>query len=1089
MNFIKFSLLSALLLLAAVGTQAQDRTVRGKVLGVDGAPLPGAAVLIPGTSRGAVTDAGGLFSLSVPEGEAVLTVQSLGYVSKEVRVPVGKEYVQVVLEEDAMTLAETVVVGYGTQKKVNLTGAVTSVEAGQLEKRTAGDLSVMLQGAVPGLNVATSSGKPGSYGSLNIRGYTSINGAGPMVLIDGADGDIHMVNPNDVESISVIKDAAAAAVYGARAAFGVILVTTKSGKSGAGKARVRYSGRFGWAEPTTSTDYETRGYWAVYAMNKFKNATDGAPYIKYNDYDMAQLLLRVNDKTEHPDRPWVVLENRDGRDQWFYYGNNDWWHLLFNDRHPQQQHSVSVSGGGKGVRYFVSGGFNRDQGILRMHPDVFHKFNLRSKIDIDISKYIKFSNNTSFYGSSYKYIGVGDEEDVIAYSAAHALPIFPMKNPDGSWLSASHHLNGSYKVGNGRHIILSQENNRNVEDMTSFANTSELTLTPFRNFTVVGNFTYRFKQSRELHRKTNMYFRDYPGEALKVYNTGAGENCLVEGVGTRHYYSANLFGTYENTFASAHHLKAMLGGNYETSLRKSMSAEAKNILVDNLSDFDLTGVNKDGEAIQLVQGGFTEYALLGFFGRLNYDYKGRYLFETSGRYDGTSRFGRGHRWGFFPSVSAGWRISEEPFFASCRAVVDNLKLRASFGSLGNQKVSDYQYIRTISLKDFKTFGFGEPVPGKYAQLSAPNAADLTWERSEQYNVGLDFSAFQSRLQLTVEGYVRDTKDMLTDGLQLPSVYGAAVPKANSADLRTKGYELSLVWKDRFQLAGRPFGWSLGGTLSRYESEITKFDNKERTFAKKYYVGQKLGDLWGFVTDGLFRTDEEAAAYAAQVDLAYVSGKLPDGWKGGDLKYVDLDGDHKIGIGANSADDPGDRRILGNKYPRLQYGFTFSADWNGFDLSVFFQGTGNHYWYPSGYSFLFWGPYSQPMISYLPRDFMDEVWDYDRTDAYFPRARAYTAYSANTYLSMTNDRYLQNIRYLRLKNLSVGYTLPEKLTARAGIEKVRLYFSGENLAYWSPLRRNSRYIDPEGAYVSRSKSNNRAFYPWQKTCMFGVDVTF
>ncbi|MGM9749013.1 MAG: TonB-dependent receptor domain-containing protein, partial [Candidatus Cryptobacteroides sp.] len=514
--------------------------------------------------------------------------------------------------------------------------------------------------------------------------------------------------PNDIESISVIKDAAAAAVYGARAAFGVILVTTKSGKVADGKATVRYSGRFGWEEPTTSTDYETRGYWSVYTINKFRMASEGNLYVKYDDYDMQQLLARVNDVTENPDRPWVVERVVNGEKQWRYYGNNDWWHTLFNDRHPVQQHNISLSGGNKSVKYFVSGGYDRQTGIIKQNPDVFNKYNIRSKVDFDINKYMKFSNNTSFYSSTYSFIGVDNVENAIAYSAAHALPIFPTQNPDGSWVyKLKNFFNSDYAVGNGRHIVMSEQNNKNFDRKTDFANTSELTITPVKGLSIVGNFTYRFHQDRNTRRKTNFYYRRIPDGDLEVYDSGAGENSLLEQSYTYNYYSANIFATYKNTFAEKHNLSVMVGGNWESQHRKDVGAKGYYLLADNMSDLNLVGTNANGETVMTVTGGQSEYALLGFFGRINYDFAGRYLVEISGRYDGTSRFAKGQRWGLFPSGSIGWRISEEPFFAPAKKVVDNLKIRASYGSLGNQNVSNDIAYRTISLHNFAAYNFGE----------------------------------------------------------------------------------------------------------------------------------------------------------------------------------------------------------------------------------------------------------------------------------------------------------------------------------------------------------------------------------------------
>ena len=1064
---------------------AQNRSISGKVFDTNEEPLIGVTVTIENTTIGAITDIDGAFTLQVPEGKVVLNVSYVGFVPQKVTVASGQSNVTVRLSEDAVLLNEVVVVGYGKQKKVNLTGAVASVGGEELENRVTKSLSSMLQGTVAGLNVTTSSGVPGSSASINVRGITSIHESEPLVLIDGAVGDIDRVNPNDVESISVIKDASAAAIYGARAAFGVILVTTKSGAAKDGKATVRYSGRFGWQAPTTSTDYETTGYWSVYTINQFWQANSGTLYVDYTDQDMQELWNRVNDKTEHPDRPWVVEDVRNGRNQWVYYGNYDWWHSLYRDNRPMQQHNVSISGGKDDVKYFVSGSYDKQTGILRENPDIYRKYNLRSKIDFRINEWLTMSNNTSFYSSQYSYLGDGDVENTLAYSARHALACFPQKNPDGSWLYSTPYLN--YKVANGRHILLGENSHRNVERSTDFTNTTRLVYAPIRELSFTGDFTYRQYQSRNTSRSNVMYYREYPDGELLSYATGAGANRLDEAVNTNQYYSTNIFGTYDDTFNQAHHLSVVGGMNYEAWKNKNISAYGENLVSTDLDDLDLVGQNAEGATITGVGGEQNEYALLGIFGRINYDYKSRYLFEVSGRYDGTSRFASGSRWGFFPSASAGWRISEESFFQPVRQWIDNLKVRGSFGSLGNQNISSYySFARLISISSLGyTFGEGSVLP-KYSSLSAPIASGMTWETAQQWDFGFDLTMLGNRLNLTVDGYIRDTKDMLTDGVDLPGVYGADLPDMNAADLRTKGYEITLNWRDRLTLGNKPFEYSVGLNLSDYKSVITKYDNENKTFAKDYYEGMEIGEIWGYVTDGLFQTDEEAKAYAEKVVLSYVLKGQTGGWQAGDVKFVDLDGDGKVGIGSNNVDNPGDRKILGNSLPSFSYGISASAQWNGFDVSAFFQGTGNHYWYPAGQSMPFWGPYSYPYLSFLQKDFLADVWTAENTDAYFPRAMAYSASSG--VLSNVNDRYLQNLRYLRFKNLTVGYTLPQSWTGKARIESVRIYFTGENLCYWSPLKKHSRYVDPEAA-IDRSDAYNNAYYPWQKSFLFGIDVTF
>ena len=805
----------------------------------------------------------------------------------------------------------------------------------------------------------------------------------------------------------------------------------------------------------------------------------------YTDQDMQELWNRVNDKTEHPDRPWVVEDVRNGRNQWVYYGNYDWWHSLYRDNRPMQQHNVSISGGKDDVKYFVSGSYDKQTGILRENPDIYRKYNLRSKIDFRINEWLTMSNNTSFYSSQYSYLGDGDVENTLAYSARHALACFPQKNSDGSWLYSTPYLN--YKVANGRHILLGENSHRNVERSTDFTNTTRLVYAPIRELSFTGDFTYRQYQSRNTSRSNVMYYREYPDGELLSYATGAGANRLDEAVNTNQYYSTNIFGTYDDTFNQAHHLSVVGGMNYEAWKNKNISAYGENLVSTDLDDLDLVGQNAEGATITGVGGGQNEYALLGIFGRINYDYKSRYLFEVSGRYDGTSRFASGSRWGFFPSASAGWRISEESFFQPVRQWIDNLKVRGSFGSLGNQNISSYySFARLISISSLGyTFGEGSVLP-KYSSLSAPIASGMTWETAQQWDFGFDLTMLGNRLNLTVDGYIRDTKDMLTDGVDLPGVYGADLPDMNAADLRTKGYEITLNWRDRLTLGNKPFEYSVGLNLSDYKSVITKYDNENKTFAKDYYEGMEIGEIWGYVTDGLFQTDEEAKAYAEKVDLSYVLKGQTGGWQAGDVKFVDLDGDGKVGIGSNNVDNPGDRKILGNSLPSFSYGISASAQWNGFDVSAFFQGTGNHYWYPAGQSMPFWGPYSYPYLSFLQKDFLADVWTAENTDAYFPRAMAYSA--SGGVLSNVNDRYLQNLRYLRFKNLTVGYTLPQSWTGKARIESVRIYFTGENLCYWSPLKKHSRYVDPEAA-IDRSDAYNNAYYPWQKSFLFGIDVTF
>ena len=1096
MRLLKTLAVSALLILSGLALNAQNRTMQGTVLDAAGQPVPGAGVVLQGTTNGTITAADGTYSLRVPDKDVIIEFSSLGYQTQTVSVPAGQNLVNVTLSEDNLTLEETVVVGYGVQKKVNLTGAITAIDSKSIENRSAHNLTTMLQGSVPGLNVSTSSGNPGSTGSLNVRGFTSINGGDPLVLIDGIEGSINRINPQDVESISVIKDASSAAVYGARAAYGVILVTTRSGAVDKDKATVRYNGRWGVEMPTTSTDWETRGYWSVYTLNKFWYESKGSNYVNYSAEDMRELLARVNDKTENPERPWVVI--KDGK--YKYYANTDWWHELYNDVHPTQNHSVSVSGGNKAVKYYLSGQYDRQEGMVKARPDVYEKYNLRAKIDARINKYARISNNTNFFSGVYDFPGLHDIQDSFAYGDRHAPACFPLKNPDGTWVYFVDAL--GYRVCNGRHWAYASDN-LNLEKRTDLANTTELTITPFKGLTVKANYSYRTYNNHDTHRRNLITYSQYPGEIVEYNNGGAFDNYMTEDIREYVRQTWNAYATYENTWADAHHLTVMGGYNYDDYHSKRVYAKGYDLITSELSDLALISTETRTPE---VGGNQSAWRTAGFFGRINYDYKGRYLFETSARYDGSSRFARGHQFGFFPSVSVGWCISEEPFFAPVKGIVNNLKLRASYGTLGNQNVDNFSYIRLVNFRTFAAYNFGDTTMARYTNLDDPVASDKTWETSKQTNIGLDLAMLGNKLEFTGEAYIRDTDGMLTDGMDLPSVYGAGVPQMNAADLRTKGFELSLSWRDSFKVAGKNFEYFAKGSLSKYSSTITKFKN-DTYLLSNWYEGMEIGEIWGFHVEGLFQSDAEAQAYTSQIDQSYCNANLTGGWKAGDLKYADLGGkytydengnviadepDGVIGIAKNTKSEHGDLIYLGNSLPRLHYGFQTGFSWNGFDFSVFFEGTGNHYWYPARYNFDFWGPFSLGYPTFLAKNFLDNCWSEDNPDAYFPRPRSNVASNGGGELGRVNDRYIQNIRYLRFKNLTIGYQLPKKLISRVGLDQLRVYFSGENLAYWSPITKVTDHLDPESCFNRGSNPAddlNNTSYPWQKTLMFGIDITF
>lgn len=673
---VKYSVVGVTVVLSRTKSSGK-RTITGQVNDASGMPVPGAVVMVVGQSGGTVTDGSGRFSMPASDGEVTLAVQCLGYVEKTQLLSASADNIVMTIDEDALSIDETVVVGYGVQKKVNLTGAISTVSSENLENRTAPTLTHMLQGSVPGLNVTTSSGRPGNSASINIRGINSINGGSPLVLVDGAEGDLSRVNPADVESISVIKDASAAAVYGARASFGVILVTTKSGTEADGMATVRVNSRFGWEAPTTSTEFENRGYYSVYLNDLFYRAANGTNYTYYTQSDMQELWARVNDKRENPARPWVMIDQRDGRDTYLYYANTDWYHELFRDRRPNQQHSVSLSGGTAHVKYLLSGSYNREEGIFRRNTDKLDKYSFRSKISFDIKKWLNLTNNTSYYKYRYRYPGPSDVNTAFSLMTVHALASYPAHNPDGTSIGYTSFANNNY-VMDGLLTILDNPNYKNEDNKDNLSTTTELTIKPLASLEIRANFTYALNQNRYMNRATNTEYSRYPGETVQVTNSRSIDS-LKEKTETQHYYATNIYATWTKSIAKSHNIKLMAGFNWETKHYKDVGAKGYYLMSQTLNDLNLVGSDADGNPRMETSGGQNEYALEGFFGRLNYDYKGRYLFEASGRYDGTSRFASSHRWGFFPSMSLGWRISEEKFFAPIKNTMNNFKLRYSYG--------------------------------------------------------------------------------------------------------------------------------------------------------------------------------------------------------------------------------------------------------------------------------------------------------------------------------------------------------------------------------------------------------------------------
>lgn len=1050
--------------------------VRGVVKDETGEPVIGATVMEKGTTtNGVVTDLDGNYTIEIPA-DGMLAVSYIGCKDQDIKVN-GREVINVNLADDNKVLSEVVVVGYGTQKKANLTGAVSMITADDINNRPVSNAAGALQGADPSVNLTFNSGSLDSGYSIDIRGVASINGGSPLVLADGMEVNLSQINPNDIESISVLKDASA--IYGAKASSGVILITTKSGKDSEGKASISYNGRVGWKQNTTSTDFIHTGYDHVNIVNQFYEAYQGKLMANYTDKDLQMLYDRRNDKTENPDRPWTVVGD-DGK--YYYYGNFDWYDYFYRKTRPEQEHNISVTGGNDKVNYFASGRFFTQDGIFNIYKDNYQNVSFRGKLNAKLSKHLTYSVNFNYNKTAYKYAGFYNEQQTISSLQSNILSSFVPRNPDGSVVQYTNQLTSNSPLGSGHAGFLTANEARNSRENKYWIVANQLDYKVFDDLVLTASYAY--KNRNYIYKRRSMPFEYSRAEgATATFTSGTITDYYQEGHMQVDDNNLNIYGTYTHVWDKKHNFKVVAGGQYEDYRTTDLSVKKNDLLSKDLSSFTVAqGETTVGQDI-------SAYRTLGYFARVNYDYEGKYLAEISGRWDGTSKFASKDRWGFFPSASIGWRMSSEKFWNKLLPVVNNAKFRFSVGSLGNQQVSNYAYFDQIYTDNKMSYTFDGLNKAYYASVSSPLSSSLTWETVSTYNWGLDLGFLDSKLTLTADIYIRDTKDMLTHSITLPSVFGATTPKENCADLRTNGWELYIGWQDKFNLAGKPFHYNVSATIGDYKSKITKFNNPDKLISD-YYEGMTLGEIWGYKVAGLFATDEEAAAYQAKINDKAVNGRVYSSKKdnhlmAGDVKFMDLDGDNVISEGSGTVADPGDKRIIGNSLPRYSYSFRLGADWNGIDFNAFFQGVGKRNWYPTTYAYDFWGPYSFPSLSFIHKDFTDNVWSEDNQGAYFPRPRGYASYSGGA-LGVANDRYLQNAAYLRLKNLTVGYTIP---ISKKIINSLRVYFTAENLFYWSPLKKYCKTVDPEMIYASSYNSGSGVGYSYSKSFSFGLDIKF
>ncbi|MBD0777374.1 TonB-dependent receptor [Maribacter sp. ANRC-HE7] len=1056
-----------------IGSAEQEGVIKGLVVDSDGNPLPGATVIEKGTNNGTTTDFDGNFSLDISSAVATIQITYIGFEMQEVTEAAGSNIV-IELKSGSNTLDEVVVIGYGKKSKEKLIDAVTKVDISTIENRPLSNAAIALQGASPGLNIVQTSGKPGDAPRINIRGFTTINGGSPLVMVDGVEGDINNLNPDDIESISVLKDAGASAVYGARGAFGVVLVTTKKAKKGDFTINVNHTTAF--SSPTMNTDFLTDPYKSTMLVDEAFRTAVGRSYTGYTEQDYANLL----EVSQDPSKARVITDIRNGREQYVHYGATDWWNTFFRKNSPSNITNVSLSGGSEKVRTFFSYRNFQSTGILKVQDDIYKQYNLRGKLEVDAKDWLTFSNNMQYNRSNdIQHGGSQYGNYTNPWSSliwVHALPAYVPVNPDGNALWRTE-LN-NYTVGDGIYAALLHGKSKQETDNQEFSNIATAIITPFEGMEITTSYALRKKTYNRYQRSTRIPYSIFTDEVGIM-----GSDRLTEFNTQSSYNAFNIYGEYRKQL-SDHFISGMVGFNQESYNVKNIEASKLNSISDDLNSLGLATSNAE------ANGSASAWGLQGLFYRLSYDYKKKYLLEFNGRYDGSSRFPSDYRWGFFPSVSAGWIVSNEEFLTE-NNIINQFKLRASYGSLGNQNIDDYAYIPTLN-KDIDT---GYAIDGStldYIESPSLNPRAITWEEVKTLNLGADFSFFKNRLTTNFDWFQRDTEGMLTQGATLPSVLGAASPQENAADLRTKGFEWSVGYNDSFEIGNDRFTYSIVGSLSNSKTKITRFDNPTNSLLD-YYEGMTIGELWGYHIDGLFQTTEEVAGHA---DQTRVSNRIvaAGGLQPGDVKYSDLNNDGLIDEGENTLDNSGDRRVIGNTAPQYLYSFKLFAAYKGFDLSAFFQGVGKQDWYPDRDSRLFWAMYNRPYDSFIRKDLANDIWTPENTDAYFPRMFGYISLSDSDALGAVNNRYLQDISYLRMKNITLGYTLPAKITDRLPFNKLRVYFSGENLLTFTKL---TDYIDPEAAgnsvnLNSPSTSTNRSTaqtVPFSKIYSLGISLQF
>lgn len=1018
--------------------QQAKHTVKGVVSDAFG-PVIGANVIEKGTTNGVITDMDGNFTLEVSS-NATLVFSYIGYVSQEIKVN-GQQTINVTLKEDAQALSEVVVVGYGTQKKVNLSGSVSAINVAELsESRPITNVGHALAGMAAGVSVQSSSNQPGNDdATIRVRGQGTLNNSSPLVIIDGVEASISSVNPQDIESMSVLKDAASSAIYGSRAANGVILITTKQGK--AGSLKVDYNGYV--------------SFQSVNIPNSMHPVSNYADYMELINEGLTNSNLATVYSQAKIDE-W----RKAGYSDLVRYPNTDWIDETFQPS-TSHNHVVSMNGGTEKIRFYSSFGYQNNPGV--MENAGFEKYNGRVNISADVKPWLTLTAQASGYvsnmGPAAKYTSKGTTiDDVFTYASA-TTPGMVFRAPDGRY-GAMNNDEDDVQSANNNPLARLNRVTGNIR-RTNLRSRFSGILKPFKGFSLTGSYSYEFTDEFRDRKPVFIDLWNFQDEV--VTSTNKGRTSLLNYNSKVQRFFGDVVARYESRFLDDRlGLTAMVGGSQEMYRTSSFQA-SKYDLVD-LTLNVLSAATGDASA----SGSSSEWAMRSFFGRVNLDWDNKYLLELNLRADQSSRFLKDNRTGYFPSGSAAWRLDQEPFMESwVDKGLSNLKLRASYGALGNNAVGNYDAIATYATSNYS---LGSALFTGLAQTAIANAA-LTWETTYVANVGVDFGLFNNRLTGTAEYFHKKTVDIL---INLPAVLAhgtASIPKQNSATVTNQGLEMTLGWNDKIG----DVTYGVSGNFTYVKNNVDKFKGKEYSLSGANYIGEghPINSQFLLQVDRIIQTDEDLAIVNKMLENdknAFSAFGTP---QKGDFLYKDINGYDEHGELTGKPDgkiDNADRSLVSDgPNPKFQFGLNLNASWKGLDFSVLFQGQAgaSRYWQAAGYN--------TPTVRYgyqINKEVADGRWYEGRTDATYPRLLQ----SQTTINTQASDFYLQNLAFLKIRNIQLGYTLPKSWTDKMQIERIRLYGSLENFFTFTSYKG----LDPEVSGMS---------YPTMKQAIIGLNVTF